>query len=179
MRRFAGVFIAITLGALIGVVGIAFSQGQSELAKPNKIIHRLLGDNDDSKNKDAHPGNGKPQGGNGISYHGGPVMTGTTLVYYIWYGNWGGNSANTILKNFAQNIGGSPYFNINTTYYNGSNDHVTNCVNYGGSTTDNYSRGTSLTRCSRARDRHGCDQLRSSAERPERRLFRSYLCGRQ
>src|SRR5438270_3606163 len=25
---------------------------------------------------------------NGISYHGGPVMLGTTHVYYIWYGNW-------------------------------------------------------------------------------------------
>jgi Phosphate-induced protein 1 conserved region len=145
MRRSVGVSIAITLVALLGVIGIAFSQGQSELAKPNKIIHRLLGDNDDSKNKDAHPSNGRPQGGNGISYNGGPVMTGTTLVYYIWYGNWGGNSANTILENFARNIGGSRYFNINTTYYNGSNVHVTNGVNYGGSTTDNYSRGTSLS----------------------------------
>jgi hypothetical protein len=72
-------------------------------------------------------------------------MTGTTLVYYIWYGNWGGNSADTILENFALHIGGSKYFNINTTYYNGSNVHVTNGVNYGGSTTDNYSRGTSLS----------------------------------
>src|SRR5262249_7973558 len=119
MRRSVSVSIALTLVALLGVIGIAFSQGKSELAKPNKIIHRLLGDNDDSKNKDARPNNGRPQGGNGISYNGGPVMTGTTLVYYIWYGNWGGNSANTILEHFAGNIGGSPYYNINTTYYNG------------------------------------------------------------
>ena len=28
--------------------------------------------------------------GNGINYHGGPVMLGTTNMYYIWYGNWSG-----------------------------------------------------------------------------------------
>jgi phosphate-induced protein 1 len=90
-------------------------------------------------------GNAKPVHGNGISYHGGPVMLGTTNAYYIWYGNWSGNSATTILTDLARSIGGSPYFNINTTYYNGSNVHVSNSVSYSGSTTDNYSRGTSLS----------------------------------
>jgi hypothetical protein len=94
-------------------------------------------------------GQGKPGHGgggtNGISYHGGPVILGTTNVYYIWYGNWSGNSATTLLQDLAATIGGSPYFNINTTYYNGSNTHVTNAVAYAGSTTDSYSHGTSLT----------------------------------
>src|SRR5205823_12802734 len=36
-------------------------------------------------------------------------------------------------------------FNINTTYYDGSNRYVTNAVSLGGSTTDNYSRGKSLS----------------------------------
>jgi len=84
-------------------------------------------------------------GGNGISLHGGPVITGTTNMYYIWYGNWSGNTATTILTDFASNIGGSPYFNINTTYYNSSNVYVSNSVNYAGSTTDSYSQGTSLS----------------------------------
>ncbi|MBZ5676449.1 MAG: EXORDIUM family protein [Acidobacteriia bacterium] len=84
-------------------------------------------------------------GTNGISYHNGPVMLGTVSVYYIWYGDWSGNSATTILTDFASNIGGSPYFNINTTYYNGSNTHVSNSVSYGGFTTDNYSHGTALS----------------------------------
>jgi hypothetical protein len=90
----------------------------------------------------------KPTGqaaGNGISYRGGPVILGTVNVYYIWYGNWSGNTGTTILTDFANNIGGSPYFNINTTYYNSAGTHVSNAVHYAGSTTDSYSQGTSLT----------------------------------
>ncbi len=83
---------------------------------------------------------------NGISYHGGPVMLGTTNVYYIWYGNWSNNTtATAILTDFADSIGGSPYYNINTTYYNGSNVRVSNSVAYAGYTTDSYSRGTALS----------------------------------
>src|SRR6266550_2131578 len=105
----------------------------------------------------AHPngngnGNGNANGqagrkvtGNGINYHGGPVMLGTTNAYYIWYGNWNNNTATGILTDLANNIGGSPYFNINTTYYNGSNTRVTNSVQYMSSVNDNYSHGTALS----------------------------------
>jgi len=81
---------------------------------------------------------------NGILYHGGAVMLGTTHVYFIWYGNWSSNSATTILPDWARNLGGSPYFSINSTYYDSSNNHVANSVTYGGAVFDNYSRGTSL-----------------------------------
>jgi hypothetical protein len=84
-------------------------------------------------------------GTNGISYHGGPIVTGTTNVYYIWYGNWAGNTAQQILPDLASNIGGSPYFNINTTYTNGGTTHVTNSVHYVSAGSDNYSQGTSLS----------------------------------
>jgi hypothetical protein len=90
-------------------------------------------------------GHAKPTSGNGIFYHGGPLMLGTTNAYYIWYGNWSGNTATTILTNLASSIGGSPYFNINTTYYDGSDTPVTNAVHYAGSTTDNYSQTTALS----------------------------------
>ncbi|MGZ4999954.1 MAG: hypothetical protein ACXV7F_06605 [Methylomonas sp.] len=84
---------------------------------------------------------------NGIYYHGGPVM-GTNAapnVYYIWYGNWASNSAPSILTDLANHIGGSPYYNINSSYTDGNNVPVLNAVSYGGSTNDNYSQGTTLT----------------------------------
>jgi hypothetical protein len=87
----------------------------------------------------------KPSRGSGISYHGGPVMLNGVNVYLIWYGNWSGNSATTIVTDFVTNEGGSPYFNINTTYYDGSNRRVANSVHYAGVTTDNYSQGSSLS----------------------------------
>ena len=87
----------------------------------------------------------RPGGTNGISYHGGPVMLGTVNAYYIWYGNWSGNTAQTILTDLAQQIGGSPYFDINTTYFDGSNQHVSGSVAYNGSTSDSYSLGKNLS----------------------------------
>jgi hypothetical protein len=89
---------------------------------------------------------GKPKStSNGINYHGGPVMLGTTNLYYIWYGDWGSDSAVPILNNLALSLGGSPYFNINTSYYDGSNTKVSNAVAAPASTADNYSRGTALS----------------------------------
>ena len=90
-------------------------------------------------------GPGGSGGTNGISYHGGPVILGGTHAYFIWYGNWSGNTATTILANFISSIGGSPYFNINTTYYDGSGSHVTNVVTAPSSCADAYSQGTSLS----------------------------------
>lgn len=149
MKRFLGVMAIVCLLAAICVLGTVYSQGQgqSELANSPKVQHRLRGDTNEDKNKDAHPTGeaNRNRPGNGINYHGGPVMLGTTHIYYVWYGNWSGNTADSILNNLAFNIGGSPYFNINTTYYNGSNVHVSNSVTYGGSTVDSYSQGTNLS----------------------------------
>lgn len=81
----------------------------------------------------------------GIYYHGGPVILGTTHVYYIFYGDWAADpSGQAILTNLASSIGGSPYFKINTTYYNRYAQHVSNSVSYNGSTFDNYSHGKTL-----------------------------------
>jgi hypothetical protein len=82
--------------------------------------------------------------GNGIYYHGGPVLHGTTHVYFIWYGTWPSSSTTpTILDAFASSVGGTPYYAINTTYTDGLGA-VANQVSYAGATSDN-SRGTSLT----------------------------------
>ena len=87
----------------------------------------------------------KPVGSSGILYHGGPLLS-SPNVYFIWYGNWSGNDATTILTHLAGSIGGSPYFNINTTYSDGNGTAVINVVNYAGSTSDDgYSQGTALS----------------------------------
>src|SRR5437868_2103765 len=82
-------------------------------------------------------------GGTGISYHGGPLLTSGTNVATIYWaaapiyagGPAAGTSGNSsldgsLIGTFLSSIGGSPYFNINTTYYNGSNVHAPNVVNY-------------------------------------------------
>jgi hypothetical protein len=98
-----------------------------------------------------HPGVGSPKGQLGkpgavtaITYHGGPVMLGIVNVYYIWYGNWDGNSV-TLLTNLAQTIGGSQYFNINKTY-SSSAGQVSGAVAFRGSTNVSTAKyGTSLS----------------------------------
>jgi hypothetical protein len=81
----------------------------------------------------------------------GPIMPGTapapTKLYYIWYGNWGTDTAKTILSTFASNLGGSPYWNINTSYYDTTKKHVRNTLTYAGSAVspDFATFGTALT----------------------------------
>lgn len=83
----------------------------------------------------------------GITYHNGPIMLGTTNAYVIWYGDWTKSVNGTqIISDFLSNVGGSPYFNINTTYYNGNKAYVSNSVTLAGSTSDTtYKYGTNLT----------------------------------
>jgi len=81
--------------------------------------------------------------GNGIQYWGGPVMQGTTNVYVIWYGTWDSASMD-LLSGFIGSLGGSPYFNINTGYFDGQGNSVTNSLSLAGSTHNDYSRGTNL-----------------------------------
>jgi hypothetical protein len=77
-------------------------------------------------------------------------MLGTPNVYYIWYGNWAAGPVTSIVEDLARHLGGSSYFNINTTYYSqakGKNSpkmFVSGLLNFGGSTIDNYSRGAVL-----------------------------------
>ena len=86
--------------------------------------------------------------GNGINYHNGPVMNSGVNIYYIWYGNWAQDpTANAILTDFANDIGGSPYFNVNTTYGDtvGNVPNTASTVKYVASATDAGSLGTSLS----------------------------------
>ena len=83
--------------------------------------------------------------GNGIEYHGGPVMLGPHNVYFIWYGNFSGNIALTMLPDLINGLGGSRYFNTNTTYGDATSD-IANTVTMAGSFFDGvYSQGKALT----------------------------------
>jgi Phosphate-induced protein 1 conserved region len=139
--------LIIATGVCVVSLPMLAPAGGDDDTKPNgRRAGTLLnpGNGNVGETKSARPGGGGTTS-NGINYHGGPVMLGTVNVYYIWYGNWSGNDAVTILTDFAQNIGGSNYYNINTTYYDGSNTHLSNSVHYVTSTTDGYSHGTALS----------------------------------
>lgn len=87
--------------------------------------------------------------GNGIYYHGGPVMGFGVNLYFIWYGDWSAESeAIAILTALGQGIGGSPYFNINTTYHGftgGRDTPVENTAHLAGAVHDDYSQGHDLS----------------------------------
>ena len=69
--------------------------------------------------------------------HGGPVI-GTPTIYLIWYGNWNqSNGSDTpagqqLVRDWAQGIGGTPHFAVNTTY----GSPISGNVSFGGETTD-------------------------------------------
>ena len=65
-------------------------------------------------------------------YNSGPVMAGPNTVYYIWYGNWGADTAQTILPGLITNMSGTGYANILTSYDNSSYT-LSNQINFGGS----------------------------------------------
>jgi hypothetical protein len=81
-----------------------------------------------------------------LPFQGGSIMTAPTM-YFIWYGNWApGNTTKTIVEDFASNLGGSPYFNINTGYTgNPTALRASSSVAFGGSTSVGSFNGTALS----------------------------------
>ena len=83
-----------------------------------------------------------------ITYNGGPLIN-TPDAYVIWYGNWNQtNGSDTpagqqIVRDFLTNLGGSPYFQLNTSY-NAGGYTISGNVNFSGEATDTGSQGTRL-----------------------------------
>jgi hypothetical protein len=98
----------------------------------------------DHASDNARPGGGGGGGGStGIFYHGGPVLlSGTNVVAVYWAsskiynggptpGTTGnGGQDGSLVGLFLNNLGGSPYFNINSTYTDGTSAHIANSVTY-------------------------------------------------
>ncbi|EQD60598.1 hypothetical protein B1A_10073, partial [mine drainage metagenome] len=78
-------------------------------------------------------------------YYGpGPVMQSQRHIYLIWYGNWQGNSALTIIPQFVQSLNMSPYEWILSTYQV-NNRAIMPSITFGGQTFDDYSLGQDLS----------------------------------
>jgi phosphate-induced protein 1 len=94
---------------------------------------------------------------NRMIYHNGPVMTGTSNVYFIWYGCWTcgilGSGADTmqLMSEFTASVGGHPYFQILTTYPELSGDAPSGGLVYSGEVFDAaYSHGATLSEAAAA-----------------------------
>jgi hypothetical protein len=119
-------FVVFAATLLLGAVLIPSAGLAENELNPNELnpgsSHDNHPDGRGNRNRESPPRGKNGTGGsvvtgNGISYHGGPVMHGTVNVYFIWYGDWSGDTkANGILTDWANGMGGSPYENINTTY---------------------------------------------------------------
>jgi hypothetical protein len=65
--------------------------------------------------------------------HGGGVMTGTTHIYNIWYGNWAGLTATqTTIDGFFSHLTGSDYINIDSLYGASTTINLTTDINVTG-----------------------------------------------
>ncbi len=132
--------IAVICGACVAVAtgyaqsSLEASHGSAEVARP---IHRL-------QLRGAGAAQGTPQAPNTIIYHNGPLMLGTVNLYLIFYGSWGPKQVG-LMTNWAGHIGGSPYFNINTTYSDWAGRYISNSVVLAGTARNAYSLGKSLS----------------------------------
>lgn len=90
-----------------------------------------------------HAASSKAGGGSGISYHGGPVLQAGTNVAAIYWAaspiyvsgpaagtSGAGSTDGSLIGTFLRGIGGSPYYNINHSYKDGSGAAIVNSVSY-------------------------------------------------
>ncbi|HET7902863.1 MAG TPA: hypothetical protein VFL59_16880 [Candidatus Nanopelagicales bacterium] len=140
-RSLLAVCTALALGLAVAAAPAASASAPAEATEIQQLHAR---------------GSASPRGGAStpITYHGGAVMAdaGGVHAYVVWYGGWDNGATtvvskgSTLLADELAHIGGSPYFNINTTYTNGSGGYVHNAVTLAGQTTDyGYSLGKRLT----------------------------------
>ena len=110
-----------------------------------KVTHRMKGAPPPKVSSAADGRGAEGTYGIPIEYNGGYVMNAGVNIYLIWYGNWNGWKATTIIPEFIKGLSGSPYYNINTTYSDSHGRRVGNEINLVKEVTDDYSQGTYLS----------------------------------
>ena len=110
----------------------------------------LRGDNSEQMSVklpfDAHQAKGHG-GGTTIKYHGGPVLLNSVPIYVIYYGNVG-TTPEGIINDFFTNLGTSPQYDVNQTYYDAQLNHVMGGLTFSSVNTYadiNYSQGVGTT----------------------------------
>jgi hypothetical protein len=111
----------------------------SEFATPGSHVHEMP-TRAQYANANAKPGGGGTS--TGILYHGGPVLLAPKVAAIYWSNSTiysggpapgatgSGGQDGSLTGYFMSNLGASTYWNINTTYYNGSNQHVPRSLPY-------------------------------------------------
>lgn len=134
-------FVAFTIVAVFMALMVT-----AAFAQPEVVIHHKINPNSQSPK---NVGESATTGGTGtltpLNYAGGSLIN-APVIYIIWYGDWAQtNNSDTaagqlIVRDFSNSIGGSPYFNLNTSL-SVTNYPISGSVSYGGETTDAYSQG--------------------------------------
>jgi hypothetical protein len=137
-------FFVLAAIAIMSALNVA-----SAFAQPEVVVHHKINTHSQSPNQTEYaPTAGGTTATSPITYHNGALMQSPTM-YIIWYGNWNQtNNSDTlagqqIVRDFANSIGGSPYFMLNTSYSAGGYT-ITGSVRNGSETTDAYSQGKRL-----------------------------------
>jgi hypothetical protein len=186
--RLASVFLFV-------VLAVNFMSAQKPLTRPDGDSVPNGKHGDSGQTQAAVPG---PIGqavvtGNGINYHGGPVLKANPVKYYIiWYGNWAGTGSNTaatvsLVEHFINTLGGTPIEHIATTYGD-TTGNVSGNVTLGGhtfvNTTTNLNDTSLRTTVSNAissgalpRDVNGVYFVLSSSNINETSGFCTQYCG--
>jgi hypothetical protein len=141
---FAPLFVLAACGVDDSAAGLPATAASEQAIKEAPELnpggkHLLRGQQLDGEAGRSHGGGGSSTG---MTFYGGAVMTNPANIYFIWYGNWAGNTATSILPDLANGLGGSPYYNINSTYYAANGTHIPNAATLAGQANDNYSQGT-------------------------------------
>ena len=117
---------------------------------------------------------------NGINYHNGPVMLGTVNIYFIWYGNWDGDSAVDILTDEAEDDRQHPLVQHQHHLLRTSrNQRLSNSGDLRRVDHRQLLARHLAHRLRHPRHRRRRDHQRPPAEGHQRRLLRPHLAGRR